>query len=61
MPEAPGFVLRRLYFMSALIDLLAGLARFSQSHGQLFPNPVKEELPTMYPERRKGFILPRNE
>jgi len=36
--------------MSALLDLLAGLARLCQSHGQPFPNPVKEELPTTRPE-----------
>ena len=34
MAEAPGFVLRRLYFMSALLDLLAGLVRFCQSRRQ---------------------------
>ncbi len=31
--EAPGFVLRRLYFTSALLDTLAGLARSCQSDG----------------------------
>jgi hypothetical protein len=33
MAEAPGFVLSRLYFMSALLDQPAPLARLCQSDG----------------------------